>query len=275
MCERDFGFFVRNQPGGTLHQTGSSRTITWTTVGAGPSDLKIFLDSSKHGVIYVSFGTNTKSSLFPKSQVHIFTKVFSKLPYDVLWRWDEDISGKSKNIRITKWVPQPDLLKHPNVKLFIMQGGFQSTEEAIIGGVPLIGLPMFADQWYNVEKYKYFGIGTKLDMNSFNEQELRFAISEVIENRSYRNNIVKLRQILSDEPQKGLDKAIWWTEYVLRHGGAKHLRSPAANMSWMEYYEVKLILTVISILLVLVTLIMYSIITIYKYFVKSEKHKIA
>ncbi|VVC99402.1 unnamed protein product [Leptidea sinapis] len=37
----------------------------------------------------------------------------------------------------------------------------------------------------------------------------------------------------------------------------------------MEYYEVKLILTVISILLVLVTLIMYSIITIYKYFVKS------
>ncbi|XP_050683780.1 UDP-glycosyltransferase UGT5-like isoform X3 [Leptidea sinapis] len=75
-----------------------------------PEDLKIFLDSSKHGVIYVSFGTNTKSSLFPKSQVHIFTKVFSKLPYDVLWRWDEDISGKSKNIRITKWVPQPDLL---------------------------------------------------------------------------------------------------------------------------------------------------------------------
>ncbi|VVC99403.1 unnamed protein product [Leptidea sinapis] len=205
-----------------------------------PEDLKIFLDSSKHGVIYVSFGTNTKSSLFPKSQVHIFTKVFSKLPYDVLWRWDEDISGKSKNIRITKWVPQPDLLR----------------------------LPMFADQWYNVEKYKYFGIGTKLDMNSFNEQDLRSAISEVIENRSYRDNIVKLRHIINDEPQKGLDKAIWWTEYVLRHGGAKHLRSPAANMSWMEYYEVKLILTVISIILVLVTLIMYSIITIYKYIVK-------
>jgi glucuronosyltransferase len=35
---------------------------------------------------------------------------------------------------------------------------------------------------------------------------------------------------------------VWWTEYVLRHGGAKHLRTPAANVSWAEYYMLNYVL---------------------------------
>lgn len=34
----------------------------------------------------------------------------------------------------------------------------------------------------------------------------------------------------------GLEKAVWWTEYVLRHKGAKHLRSPALDLPAYQYY---------------------------------------
>lgn len=33
----------------------------------------------------------------------------------------------------------------------------------------------------------------------------------------------------------GLDKVVWWTEYVIRNRGAPYLRSPRADVSWFEF----------------------------------------
>ena len=42
----------------------------------------------------------------------------------ILWKWDEDnIADLPKNVMIKKWVPQQDLLAHPNLKLFVTHGG--------------------------------------------------------------------------------------------------------------------------------------------------------
>ncbi|KAJ8708781.1 hypothetical protein PYW08_010163 [Mythimna loreyi] len=179
-----------------------------------PTDLKTYLDSSKNGVIYISFGTNVKPSLLPPDRVQLMAKVFSKLPYDVLWKWDKDeLPGRSKNIRISKWLPQSDLLRHPNIKLFITQGGLQSTDEAITAGVPLIGIPMLGDQWYNVEKYEHHGIGLRLDLLSMTGEEFWDAITIVIGDKSFRHNIVKLGSVMRDQPQPPLERAVWWTEF--------------------------------------------------------------
>lgn len=52
---------------------------------------------------------------------------------------------------------------------------------------------------------------------------------------------------MREYPIKPVDKAVWWTEHIIKYGG-DHLQSPAANMSWIDYYEVKLIIIVFSIL---------------------------
>lgn len=33
----------------------------------------------------------------------------------------------------------------------------------------------------------------------------------------------------------GLEKAVWWTEYVIRNRGAPYLRNPRADVSWSEF----------------------------------------
>ncbi|CAB3245073.1 unnamed protein product [Arctia plantaginis] len=155
--------------------------------------------------------------------------------------WDnEELSGRTENIRILKWLPQSDLLRHPKIKLFITQGGLQSTDEAISAGVPLIGIPMLADQWYNVQKYVYHGIGEELDFETLTEEQLTNTIYKILTNESYRHNIIRLRTLMLDQPMKPLERAIWWIEHVLRHGGAKHLRAPSANVSWSQYLELEL-----------------------------------
>lgn len=60
----------------------------------------------------MSFGTNYKDSMFSLEKLKIFTRVFSQLHYDILWKWNRDeLPGRSENIRTSKWLPQSDLLR--------------------------------------------------------------------------------------------------------------------------------------------------------------------
>ncbi|XP_050356523.1 UDP-glucosyltransferase 2-like isoform X2 [Nymphalis io] len=239
-----------------------------------PKDLKSYLDSSKNGVIYVSFGTNVKPSTFPPETLEIFTDVFSQLTYNVLWKWDNDeLPGRPKNVKVSKWLPQSDLLRHPKVKLFITQGGLQSTDEAITAGVPVIGIPMLGDQWFNVEQYVKFNIGKRLLIETLTKEQLMDSIKTVIDDKSYRQNVVKLHRFMNDQPQSSLDRAVWWTEHVLRHGDVEYRRTPAANIHWTEYYELKKVLLLLSALIVfllLLTLALYKIVSNVQYYIRFK-----
>ncbi|OWR45210.1 UDP-glycosyltransferase UGT33B11 [Danaus plexippus plexippus] len=223
-----------------------------------PEEIELFVNSSVHGFIYMSFGSNVKLSSLPQEKIQIFSKIFSEIPYEVLWKRDGEIPvNLSQNIKISEWFPQSTLLRHPKIKLFITQGGLQSTDEAIFAGVPLIVVPCLGDQWYNAEQYVRHGIGRKLELNNLNEKLLKESIEDVIHNKSYRENVKKLRQIITDQPQTSLEKAVWWTEYVLRHKGAKHLMSPAANLSWLEYYEINFVIFLLGILFLCIISIIF------------------
>jgi glucuronosyltransferase len=60
-------------------------------------------------------------------------------------------------------------------------------------------------------------------------------------NFRYRENAQRLSRIFKDQPQKPLDAAIYWTEYVIRHRGAVHLRSGAADLNAFVYYSLDVI----------------------------------
>jgi glucuronosyltransferase len=59
----------------------------------------------------------------------------------------------------------------------------------------------------------------------------------------------KLSAIYRDEPETPLKRAVFWTEYVSRHGGAS-LRSVSADLPWYQYF----LLDVIAVLFIGTTL---------------------
>lgn len=86
------------------------------------SDLLNIVDNSKSGVIYMSFGTVVTSKM-AEENFESFMKAFAELPYDVLWKYDGEVSDSlPPNVHLDKWFPQSDLLAHANVKLFITHG---------------------------------------------------------------------------------------------------------------------------------------------------------
>ncbi|XP_063913096.1 UDP-glycosyltransferase UGT5-like [Zophobas morio] len=219
-----------------------------------PDDLQKLLDDAVEGVIYFSLGSNVKSTNLDEKLRNTILGALSELPYKVLWKWESDyLPGKPKNVVTRKWFPQQDLLAHRNIRVFLTQGGLQSIEEAVSRGVPLIGIPFMADQPANVHKIIDTGIGLGVDPVTMSKEELKNCIIEVAENSKYKKRIEELRDLLYDKPMTGLEKVVWWTEYVIRHKGAIQLRSPGADFSWFDY----LLLQVVLVVTVIISTIIY------------------
>jgi len=81
---------------------------------------------------------------------------------------------------------------HPNVKLFITHGGFNSIEEAVFNAKPLVGIPFFADQVSNMKNVEKAGYGKLVSLHELNEECLKSAIEEVISNQTYVYTIIVL-----------------------------------------------------------------------------------
>ncbi|XP_049859784.1 UDP-glucosyltransferase 2-like [Schistocerca gregaria] len=223
-----------------------------------PKDIQDWLDGATEGVIYFSLGTNVLGSTMPSDKRRAFLDAFSQLRQRVLWKWEkDDATDLPPNVKLSKWIPQQSVLAHPNVKVFITQGGLQSFNEATYYGVPLIGIPFMGDQHYNVEKFVAAEIGYRLQFRHVTKDTVLEAIRTVLGNPRYRENMKKLSAVYREHQAQSLPQAIWWIEYILRHQGAPHLRSAAMDLSWYQL----LLLDVIAFILVVATvaaIVLYS-----------------
>ncbi len=99
-----------------------------------PSDIKEFIESAKHGVIYFSLGGNVKPSKMSLQKKKDILNALKNLKEKIIWKWDEKLDVDEDKIMVRNWFPQNDILAHPNVKLFITHGGLLSCTEAIVKG---------------------------------------------------------------------------------------------------------------------------------------------
>ncbi|XP_078051547.1 UDP-glucosyltransferase 2-like, partial [Augochlora pura] len=199
-----------------------------------PADLQQFVDNASEGFIYFSMGTNVMSSSMPKETLQVFVDVFAKLPYKVVWKFENNLPNKPDNVFIDKWLPQQKLLAHPNIKLFMYQGGLQSGEEAVHFSVPVLGFPIFVDQDYQVLRMEALGVGKYKEIVTITREELDASIREIINNKKYKEKMIALKELVNDTPYDIVEYLTWWVEYVIRHKGTPHLRSNLAHQPWYQ-----------------------------------------
>lgn len=80
-----------------------------------------------------------------------------------------------------------------------------------------------------------------------------------------RDRMKQLADFAADQPMTGLQRAVWWTEYALRHNDTSHLKAPWAS-SWF-YHEFHL--DVVAVLFVVAVIVFITFVKICKLFVKS------
>ncbi|XP_008528477.1 UDP-glucuronosyltransferase 2B31-like isoform X1 [Equus przewalskii] len=206
-----------------------------------PKEIEEFAQSSgENGIVVFSLGSMVSS--MTEERANVIASALAQIPQKVIWRFDgkkPDTLGP--NTRLYKWIPQNDLLGHPKTKAFVTHGGANGIYEAIYHGIPMVGIPLFADQPDNVAHMKTKGAAVRLDFTIMSSTDLLNALKTVMHDPSYKENAMKLSRIQHDQPMKPLDRAVFWIEFVMRHKGAKHLRPASHDLNWFQYHSLDVI----------------------------------
>ncbi|KAJ6639593.1 UDP-glycosyltransferase UGT5 [Pseudolycoriella hygida] len=215
-----------------------------------PENIKQWLDTATDGAILFSMGSNIRSSQLSVEKRDALLRTFAKIKQKILWKFEEDLPNKPANVMISKWLPQDDVLAHPNMKLFISHCGKGGLSEAKYHGVPVLGIPIFGDQQSNIQIAVAEGWALQLQYSEVTEETFSRTLNEMLQNATYRQVIKKLSFMFRDRPQHPVDNAAFWVEYVIRHRGAKHMQSPAVHLNFFQYYS----LDVLAVLFVVIYL---------------------
>lgn len=158
-------------------------------------------------VVYVNFGSITVMSA---EHLLEFAWGLAGSGYAFLWNVRPDLvkgdaaalppefaAATGERSMLTTWCPQAEVLEHEAVGVFLTHSGWNSTLESIVGGVPMVCWPFFAEQQTNCRyKRTEWGIGAEIP-DDVRRGEVEALIREAMDGekgREMRRRVAELRE---------------------------------------------------------------------------------
>ncbi|GMR57360.1 hypothetical protein PMAYCL1PPCAC_27555, partial [Pristionchus mayeri] len=191
--------------------------------------------------IFLSFGSVAKAHLMPEEYKRSIVEVIKRFP-DVTFIWkyerpDHNISRGIDNLIESTWVPQRDLLHDPRLTAFITHCGQGSTTEAIDAGIPLVVIPVLADQYRNARQVVRNGIGLMLEKSQLSTPDaLEAAIREILSNNKYRERAYQVRKMINERPFPMKEVFIRNMEFLAAHGTLRQLDHYGRHLNFVQYF---------------------------------------
>jgi UDP:flavonoid glycosyltransferase YjiC (YdhE family) len=170
---------------------GPPRALRFRELGPGtPNGLAAeWAPGDGRPLVYVTFGSVAPTmDLFP-DLYRAAIDALADLPARVLVtvgrdRDPADLAPLPGNVRAEGWVPQRHVM--PHAAAMVCHGGFGTVRMALASGVPMVVLPLFADQPYNARRVAELGAGIALERGPAGVAELAEAVEVLLDDSSYR-----------------------------------------------------------------------------------------
>ncbi|MFL5777665.1 MAG: glycosyltransferase [Chloroflexota bacterium] len=170
-------------------QPSDSAPAPWTTAARGSP------------AVYFTLGT-----VFNHESGDLFGRVLAglrEMPINLLVTVGREIDPaelgpQPPNVRVERYVPQADVL--PHVDLVVSHGGSGSVLGAVTHGHPMVLVPMGADQPLNAKRCAALGVARVLDAARARPDDVRVAVSAVLEDPAYRLAAERLRDEIAAMP---------------------------------------------------------------------------
>nr|AXM43885.1 aurone glycosyltransferase [Ornithogalum saundersiae] len=184
-------------------------------------DLSDWLDSQPSAsVLYVSFGSQNTIRASQMLKLAMALEATSRpfiwvirppVGFDVRVQFksewlpegfEDRMRGTKQGFIVHQWAPQVEILSHPSTGAFLSHCGWNSVLESLVHGVPIIGWPLSAEQFYN-SKFLMEEVGVCVEAARGNressevkKEEVERAIEIVMDNEEIRRKAKETARVL-------------------------------------------------------------------------------
>jgi UDP:flavonoid glycosyltransferase YjiC (YdhE family) len=116
----------------------------------------------------------------------------------------EQFAQHSSRVHVERYIPQS--LVFPHCDVVVTHGGFNTVMTAVVSGLPLLVLPLAADQPLHAARCVALKVGCALRPEQVTPQTVRESVEDLLNNEAYRQNIRRLQGEIDTLP--GLDHAV-------------------------------------------------------------------
>ncbi len=102
------------------------------------------------------------------------------------------------HVRLEPYLPLATLL--PRCDLFITHGGFNSVKESLAAGVPMVVIPISADQPYSAARCAALGVGVALGPDDRTPSDVRRAARTLLADRAYTRRAREMQRDMAALP---------------------------------------------------------------------------
>jgi len=199
----------------SLDRSVFPRTIRFHEPHGRKTDLPDWWDGSKAPLVYVSFGTVLGHMSIAADIYRTALTALGSLRIRVLMTVGDKFDRSSldavpANTRVEAWVPQAEVLTHAD--LVVCHGGSGTAFGALAAGVPVVVVPVFADQFENGRRIAEAGAGLVVESGAGAKDGLRSliavedarritgAIEKVLGDASYRSEAAAIAAEIAGAP---------------------------------------------------------------------------
>ncbi|SEU32275.1 glycosyltransferase, MGT family [Stigmatella erecta] len=155
-------------------QSGGERLPEWmATLGGRP-------------VVYATLGTVFNKLI---RYLRTITEALRDEPVDLIVTVGRDmdparLGPQPSNVYVERYIPQSLVL--PRCELAILHGGYNSVMSALHVGLPVLIVPLAADQPMNAQSCERLGVGRRVNPDTLTPELLRQQVREMMRDGSYR-----------------------------------------------------------------------------------------
>jgi UDP:flavonoid glycosyltransferase YjiC (YdhE family) len=182
----------------------TAHAIRPLTLDAGKSDTVLPWLAHQNGAPAVYF---TLGTVFNVESGDLFDRVLAglrDLPINVIVTVGHEIDPQEfgpqpDNIRIERYIPQSSVLPHCDV--VVSHGGSGSVIGALAHGLPMVLIPMGADQPRNAARCAELGVARVLDAVESTPETVRAAVTTVLADSTYRRAAERISAEIAALPE--------------------------------------------------------------------------
>ncbi|EYB85021.1 hypothetical protein Y032_0306g2004 [Ancylostoma ceylanicum] len=137
-----------------------------------------------------------------------------------------------------------------------MHGGVNGLTEAMLRAVPVVVIPIFADQFRNGRLVENRGVGKVILKQDLAEDTIRAAVMEIVSDESYKKNAVRMSKLMREKPFSAEQRLIQWTTFAVDNGVLDVLHVQGSRMNFIVYFNLDVIAAFVAVLCLLIVIVL-------------------